>query len=448
MEEEIREPEFIVEMDDIDDGNDLTDHVPTVKSRHARVIQGKRLRFRQIAQKCIKWGMFLGIVFLAIFIVYSLGAAAARAVHIFRDEEEPAIRSDALTNLAVMEKVVKAQCPGLGTTRPCSEKCMNAWEFYSNPALASEKKLLQTCNGHKPDDDGGAPFRQCLADITKGLTSTGSDHLAFMQGIASAFGLDMESKDCVCNSDFYSIGHLMRVCPFTVQQYRNFRTAAALNPDASAVCMLPVDNVHSITVPPEKDPVPPSRNQRCICTEACESDQTAFVCCGPECVDTRNNTLHCGRCGNTCDEDLERCHDGECVAVTWDTCNCGAPGHVCKDIQMCYGMRCLNPLTTADATYAQTHLKCDGRAQHKLNEMVVAGENTETWFATLSMVDQFMNEESFFSVMTVGDSEPNGARKDKRDIQKKERETGLVHVANDKKKEEPETGTINFLWFS
>jgi len=298
---------------------------------------------------------------------------------------------------------------------------MKAWEFYSNPGGAVQNNLLKTCNGHTIDEMNGVPFSQCLADITKNLASPDPKHLLFMEGIANAFDLDLHQKDCLCNSDYYSIGHLMRVCPFTSHQHRNMRTVAALNPEASGVCMLPVDSVQPIFVETNEEQTGQTEaigeKRRCVCPHACEYDERAYMCCGEECVDSRNSTLHCGKCWNSCDAELERCHDGECVLVMWDTCNCGAPGHVCKETQMCYGMDCLNPLTKADAQYAQENLKCDGRTQHKVTDVATQSEENETWFTTVTLVDKNAKEQRFFSVISKDNQPEEVHARRKRDVE-------------------------------
>jgi len=44
----------------------------------------------------------------------------------------------------------------------------------------------------------------------------------------------------------------------------------------------------------------------------CGDDCCDGECCDGECVDTQTHPVHCGACGNACDERTETCFDGEC----------------------------------------------------------------------------------------------------------------------------------------
>ncbi len=53
----------------------------------------------------------------------------------------------------------------------------------------------------------------------------------------------------------------------------------------------------------------------------CGDDCCDGECCDDECVDLQTHPVHCGACGNACDERTERCFDGQCR----DICSLNEP---------------------------------------------------------------------------------------------------------------------------
>ncbi|KAK1318843.1 hypothetical protein QJS10_CPB04g01740 [Acorus calamus] len=61
-------------------------------------------------------------------------------------------------------------------------------------------------------------------------------------------------------------------------------------------------------------------------------------CCWKRCVDLKNDSFNCGRCGKVCSY-TEVCCDGQCVNVLFDKSNCGGCGSTCAEGSYCrYGM--------------------------------------------------------------------------------------------------------------
>jgi hypothetical protein len=112
------------------------------------------------------------------------------------------------------------------------------------------------------------------------------------------------------------------------------------------------------TVPVTSPPTPTTGR-----AVTCPSDRRA---CGELCVDTLNDPINCGGCGNTCDlsqicqqgicrdwcpPGQTSCPDG-CHDLLYDTANCGICGNLCPAGLACNRSMCMPPLTTAIPTYA------------------------------------------------------------------------------------------------
>ena len=80
-----------------------------------------------------------------------------------------------------------------------------------------------------------------------------------------------------------------------------------------------------------------------------------FSRCGPSCVDTQTNPLHCGDCGKQCPADARECVAGACACPTdthavcdgicsdlrTDLSNCGACGNFCASDRVCTDGKCI-----------------------------------------------------------------------------------------------------------
>ena len=74
------------------------------------------------------------------------------------------------------------------------------------------------------------------------------------------------------------------------------------------------------------------------CDPPCDS---FFECCNGECVNTANDILNCGECGEICDQDWPMCNNGSC-GDAFDSCD---QGTVCPTILNCCGTDCCEPDT-------------------------------------------------------------------------------------------------------
>lgn len=92
---------------------------------------------------------------------------------------------------------------------------------------------------------------------------------------------------------------------------------------------------------------------RCIGT--CPGE---LVLCDGACVDVQSNVIHCGRCGNTCDDtriclrgvcEVVQCGTDRvlcgrlCAAILTDRQNCGRCGNACLEGQTCQWGACVTP---------------------------------------------------------------------------------------------------------
>jgi hypothetical protein len=89
-------------------------------------------------------------------------------------------------------------------------------------------------------------------------------------------------------------------------------------------------------------------DRACCGDLCCEAEQTCCVNADgtvAECVDTRTDRRHCGRCDEPCprfggDPQEYRCCGGECRHVESDPYNCGECGHRCTGYENCEGGEC------------------------------------------------------------------------------------------------------------
>lgn len=108
--------------------------------------------------------------------------------------------------------------------------------------------------------------------------------------------------------------------------------------------------------------------------------------CGPSCVDTLTNPLHCGDCGRPCLADANVCSNGTCICpadthavcdgicsdLSKDLSNCGACGNFCASDRICSAGKCV-----CDPSKA-TFTECSGKCVDLKTDVVHCGACNET----------------------------------------------------------------------